>query len=93
MKVSINDLDIYQKSWTYGMQRIAEKILCNAYNADPDRIVITVADFNHLVFKGYDVLDWNKKFVLKLKISYELNDKGEKDADKKENGSQIGGKN
>lgn len=76
MKINIDDLDIYQKTWNYGMQQIAEKILAEAYKVDPKEIVITKADFNHLVFEGYSVMDWNKKFILNLKISYELKNKG-----------------
>ena len=76
MKINIDDLDIYQKTWNYGMQKIAEKILAEAYKVDPKEIVVTKADFKHLFFEGYSVMDWNKKFVLNLKISYELKNKG-----------------
>lgn len=72
-RIKIDDLDIYQKSWSYGMQKIAERIIAKAYDCDnPDRFIITNADFKHLVFEGYDAMDWNKKFVLHLKITPQL---------------------
>lgn len=75
-RIKIDDLDIYQESWSYGMQKIAEQIIAEAYDCDtPDRFVITNADFKHLVFEGYDVMDWDKKFRLQLKITPQLKEK------------------
>lgn len=78
MKININDLDIHDKSWNYGMQKIAEKIIAEAYGIQPDQIVLTTADFGKLVFKGYNFMDWNEKFKLTLKIAPKLEFKHEK---------------
>lgn len=73
MRININDLDIHDKSWNFGMQKIAE-----AYGIQPDQVVLTTADFGKLIFKGYNFMDWNEKFKLTLKITPKLEFKHEK---------------
>lgn len=38
--VKIDIDDISQKSWSYGMQKIAKQIIAQAYGVTPDAIVI-----------------------------------------------------
>ena len=73
--VKIDIDDISQKSWSYGMQKIAKQIIAQAYGVTPDAIVITSVDLKRLVFQGYNAMDWNKKFALQLKITPRLNEK------------------
>ena len=40
-KIKIDVDDISQKSWGYGMQKIAKQIIAQAYDVTPDAIVIT----------------------------------------------------
>lgn len=74
-KVKIDIEDISQKSWSYGMQKIAKQIIAQAYGVTPDAIVITSTDLKRLVFEGYNAMDWNKKFALQLKITPRLKEK------------------
>lgn len=74
-KIKIDVDDISQKSWGYGMQKIAKQIIAQAYGVTPDAIVITSADLKRLVFQGYNAMDWNKKFALQLKITPRLKEK------------------
>lgn len=73
--VKIDIDDISQKSWSYGMQKIAKQIIAQAYGVTPDAIVITSVDLKRLVFQGYNAMDWNKKFALQLKITPRLKEK------------------
>lgn len=72
--VKIDIDDISQKSWSYGMQKIAKQIIAQAYGAIPDAIVFTSVDLKRLVFQGYNAMDW-KKFALQLKITPRLKEK------------------
>ena len=73
--VKIDIDDISQKSWSYGMQKIAKQIIAQAYGVTPDAIVITSVDLKRLVFQGYNSMDWIKKFALQLKITPRLKEK------------------
>ena len=73
--VKIDIDDISQKSWSYGMQKMAKQIIAQAYGAIPDAIVFTSVDLKRLVFQGYNAMDWNKKFALQLKITPRLKEK------------------
>lgn len=44
MKINIDDLDIYQKTWNYGMQKIAASIIAAAYNLNSGDVPITKTD-------------------------------------------------
>lgn len=66
--VKIDIDDISQKSWSYGMQKIAKQIIAQAYGVTP-------VDLKRLVFQGYNAMDWNKKFALQLKITPRLKEK------------------
>lgn len=68
MKINIDDLDIYQKTWNYGMQKIATSIIAAAYNLNSDDVPITKTDYQHLVFKGFNPMDMNESFEIQLKI-------------------------
>lgn len=70
--VKIDIDDISQKSWSYGMQKIAKQIIAQAYGVTPDAIVITSVDLKRLVFQGYNAMDWN---ALQLKITPRLKEK------------------
>ena len=74
-KIKIDVDDISQKSWGYGMQKIAKQIIAQAYDVTPDAIVITSTDLKRLVFQGYNAMDWNKKFALQLKITPRLKER------------------
>ena len=68
MKINIDDLDIYQKTWNYGMQKIAASIIAAAYNLNSGDVPITKTDYQHLVFKGFNPMDMNESFEIQLKI-------------------------
>lgn len=64
----IKDLDVYQNSWNYGMQKIAERVIAEAYGINDIEVPITSADFKNLKFKGYNPMNMNESFKVELKL-------------------------
>lgn len=68
MKINLDEMDIYHKSWSYGMQQIATSIIAAGYGLKPDEIPITMVDYQNNSFKGYNPLNMNESFEIQLKI-------------------------
>lgn len=79
MHLDFDSLDIFQKSWNYGMKTIAENVIAKKLNIEPDQVLLTNADYEHLIFKGYDPQNMEISWKLHLKISgdisFEMGDK------------------
>ena len=86
MKIKISDLEINDKSWNYGMRKIAEVIIKQTYGLKDEYLPITKADFKNLIFSGYNPYDMNRSFEIQLKIVPKIKfKKGESNASKENN--------